>query len=144
MGLQPIEKTIGGEVYTFTYLPPRIALSLLAKIVKVIGPAIGMLADEKKEGNENIEDFNIGNAAKMLCDRLDEDQIQTMINTLMSQITHKGHGDVLKKFDMIFTGRIKHLFLVVKAALEVQYADFFDGKNVIEGLRDLAKDSTQA
>ena len=135
-----VRKTIDGETYVFTYLSPRKSLALLTEITKLIGPAIGSMCG----GDEEVEerDINMGDAARLLCERLDNDNVQSMINTLLSQVTHEGKGDVLKSFDIIFTGKIKHLFKVVFASLEVQYADFFDGKGVIEGLKDLAKDSS--
>lgn len=134
-----IRKEIDGETYVFSYLAPRRALSLLTAITKLIGPAIGAAygGDEVEE-----EDVNMGDAARLLCENLDDNNVQSMINTLLSQVTHEGKGDVLKSFDAIFTGKIKHLFKVVFASLEVQYADFFDGKGIIEGLKEMAKDSS--
>lgn len=142
--IDTIREIIDGEAYTFAYLPPRIALSLLSKIIKLIGPSIGAIANDADDGEIDEKEINVGEAARLLCDRLDENEIMSMINTLLSQVTHEGKGDVIKSFDVIFTGRIRHLFSVVKKSLEVQYADFFDGKGVVEGLKGLAKNSPQA
>ena len=133
-----IRKKIDGETYVFTYLSPRRSLTLLTEITKLIGPAIGSMCDN---GEIEEDKVSMGEAARLLCNNMNDNNIQSMINTLLSQVTHEGVGDVLKSFDVIFTGKIKHLFKVILASLEVQYADFFDGKGVVEGLRDLAKDS---
>jgi len=146
MGQKFIEKEIDGESYIFTMLRPRISTKLLVKIIKIIGPSVGK-AFNKEVKIKNILDINIdiGSAVMTLCERIDEDNVQNIIDTLFTQVQHKGKGILsnIQAYEELFSGRLKHLFNVVKASLEVQYADFFDGKEGLEEFLNVIQDKSQ-
>jgi len=143
MGKQFVEKTIDGETYLFFYLRPRISVSLLGRISKIIGPTLGAALPEKDIKISEIMDMDIsiGNITKIFFDRLDCNEIQDLIDVLFTQVSHKGKGPLSQEntYDELFSGKLKHLAKVVGISLEVQYGDFFGEKNVIEGLLDRAK-----
>ncbi len=137
---EPVRKIIDGEQYTFCQLPPKKSLKLLTRILKIIGPALGGVVKDAgniSEGNiESILDLDIdpGMIVSQLCSRLDENDVEYIIDMLLSQVLHSGKGEVSRVFDEHFGGRLPHLFRVIAAALEVEYGDFFGGKLDLENL----------
>ena len=144
--LKPIEKTIDGVAYTFYYLKPRISFAVLSKIVKIIGPALGStlenVPDEDiakiKEGDldVNLGELNFSKVVKLFLENFSTNEVQQIVDTLLEQVLYN-KGNVLAHYDDLFTGRLKHLFKVVKIALGVQYADFFEGSSVTSGLLNM-------
>lgn len=135
---EPVTKVVDDKKYTFYYLKPSIATILFTKIIKIIGPSLLELFKhiDLKDENKNINLFDIdlsnidiGKAGSLLFDKLDGNDLLRMITTLMEQVNCVGVGNAAIYFDQIFTGRIGHLRKVVTAALGVQYADFFGGKD---------------
>jgi hypothetical protein len=134
MGKKYKEIKIGNEEYIFTMLKPRISISLLTKIIRIIGPSLGKaFPNEIKIKNILEADINIGNSIIEFSNKLDDLQIQEIINILFTQVQHKGEGKLSNElaFNNLFSGKLKHLFKVVKAALEVQYADFLEGEDAL-------------
>ena len=126
---EPIEKTIDGEQYTFYQLPPKKSLKLMTRLVRIIGAPISAALGDLPDGQVNLEmilesDLNLGAIVGALCDRLDENEVEAIVDALLSQVIHAGQGEVSKKFDVLFAGRLPHLFKVLGAALEVEYGDF--------------------
>jgi len=127
-------KTIDGEQYTFYQINPRQSMKCLTRIIKLIGGPMGLGMDTNGlDNSKDIEDIlgsnvNIGVIVSGICDRLDDDNVEYIIDTLLSQTIHKGKGEVSKSFDELFAGKLPHLFKVVFAAMEVEYGDFFGGK----------------
>jgi len=143
MGKKFVEKEIDGEVYTFYMLKPRISLNLLSKIVKLIGPCIGKAFPNEVKIKEILEaNINIGDAVTMFADKFDDDRVQNIIDVLFSQVLHKGEGSLSDEtvYSNLFSGRIKHLFKVVLKAMEVQYADFLDGKDFLATILQKSKE----
>jgi hypothetical protein len=131
---EPVRKVIDGEEYTFCQLPPKQSIRLLTRILKIIGPALGGAVSG---GNvQSILDLDIdpGMIVSNLCSRLDESDVEYVVDVLLSQVLHSGSGDISKVFDQHFAGRLPHLFKVIGTALEVQYGDFFGGKLDVAGL----------
>ena len=125
---EPVKKTIDGEQYTFCQLPARKNMKLLTRILKIVGPALGGAVSGGDV--ESIMDLDIdpGAIISQLCSRLDENEVEYIIDSLLSQVLCAGKGEVSKVFDQHFGGRLPHMFKVVAAALEVEYGDFFGGK----------------
>lgn len=125
---EPIEKTIDGEQYTFCQLPPKKSLKLLTRIVRIIGAPLGAAMDGLKDAGDIRTaldaDIDISMIVAALCDRLDENEVEAIVDTLLSQVIHAGQGEVSKRFDVLFGGRLAHLFKVLAEALKVEYGDF--------------------
>ena len=125
---EPVKKVIDGEEYTFCLLPPKQSIRLLTRILKIVGPALGGAVSGGDIESIMDADIDTGMIISQLCSRLDENDVEHIIDALLSQVIHKGSGDLSRVFDQHFAGRLPHLFKVVGVALEVQYGDFFAGK----------------
>ncbi len=125
----PVEVMIDGEEYTFCQLPPKRSLKLMTRIVKIVGAPLGAALNGTKSGQVDLKavmeaDIDLSLIVTALCDRLDENEVEAIIDELLSQVIHVGSGEVSKKFDAHFAGRLPHLFKVVGQALKVEYGDF--------------------
>lgn len=141
--LKPVVKDIDGREYTFYYLRPKIAFVVLSMIVKIIGPALSSVfsgmedndIEKLKKGDFDVvvKEVDFDKAVKVLLDNFHVAEVQKIIDTLLDQAFCKGYErNVNYNFDRLFTGRLSHMFRVVKAALGVQYADFFGESNAVE------------
>lgn len=124
------ETVIGERTVAVTQLPARRALKTLHRILRVVLPAgakalgdgsLGELSDAA-----NMKLGGLGNAAETLFDRLSESELDDLIGVLLSTATLDGKP-LIPQIDLAFQGRLFELLQVVKFALEVNYADFFDG-----------------
>jgi hypothetical protein len=125
----PVEVKIDGEQYTFCQLPPKRSLKLMTRIVRIIGPSLGAAMGSSTEGNLEInsllnQHLDLGAIVSALCDRLEENEVEAIVDELLSQVLHAGQGEVSRKFDVLFAGRLPHLFKVLAQALKVEYGDF--------------------
>ena len=125
----PVEVMIDGEEYTFCQLPPKRSLKLMTRIIKIVGAPLGAALNGTKSGQVDLKavmeaDIDLSLIVTALCDRLDENEVEAIIDELLSQVIHVGSGEVSKKFDAHFAGRLPHLFKVVGQALKVEYGDF--------------------
>jgi hypothetical protein len=142
MGNKYYEHIIDNEKYIFYMLKPRISLSLLTKLIKIIGPGIGKAFPSSIKAKDILEtDIDIGSLFHELSNKIDEKEVQEIIDILFSQVMHSGEGELLKgmAYDNLFSGRIKHLLKVVLKALEVQYNDFLAGRDPLEALVEESK-----
>ena len=125
----PVEVMIDNEQYTFCQMPPKRSLRLMTKIIRIVGAPLGAALNGIKADQVDIAalleaDLDFSMIVTALCDRLDENEVEAIVDELLSQVLHAGQGEVSKKFDVIFAGRLPHLFKVVGQALKVEYGDF--------------------
>lgn len=144
MGRDPsIEKEIDGEFFIFHYLPPRMSTKLLVRLLKIVGPSIGKAFPTSNMKVKDIldADIQIGSAVDTLMGKFNEDEVQDIIDILLSRVNHKGKGSLSNEatYTELFTGNLSLLFKVVGKALEVQYADFFGGKFGLKSIIEKAK-----
>lgn len=146
MGKKFIEKEIDGEAYIFYMLRPRISLSLLTKIIKLMGPIIGKAFPREVKVKNILEaDINIGDAVIEFSNKFNDNRVQEIIDILFTQVQHKGEGQLSEEqaFTNLFSGKIKHLFKVIFAAMEVQYADFFAEGDIVAEIIKKSKDQVK-
>jgi len=141
--MKPVEPTrvaIDGIEYEFHHISVRKLNRLLLKIVKVVGepladsldPKIAEVAKHDKEKAKELID--IGKIVKSLSESLQEDLVDEIIDGLLAGATCIGHGSVAQNFDVIFGGKLVHMWKVVVAAGKHYYGDFLQ-----EGLGLLSK-----
>lgn len=134
-------KAISGSTYAVYMLPPRIANRVFIRIIKTVGPSLGVLLEELDDGDakkgikgglEALMDnpkLNsgafIGNIAKELCARLDEDEIDEMMSILV-KVSEVDGMKMAGVFDAHFQGKIGALYAWFGFALQVQYGNFGD------------------
>ncbi len=128
-------KVISGCTYAVYMLPPRTANKMLIRIVKTVGPSLGVFLDELDDDdakgglaalmdNPKIDVAFISKVAKELCERLDENEIESMMDTLAKVSEVEGTGNLLKIFDSHFQGKIGELYAWFAFALQVQFGNF--------------------
>ncbi len=125
----PVEVKIDGEQYTFCQMPPKRSLKLMTRIIRIIGAPLGAAFNGIKAGGADIgsvmdSDIDVSMIVAALCDRLDENEVEAIVDELLCQVLHAGRGEVSKQFDVIFAGRLPHLFKVLAQAVKVEYGDF--------------------
>jgi len=121
----PVELTIDGEQYTFCQLPPKRSLKLLTRIMRIVG---GPLGASFKGGKPALDaDIDLSVVVTALCDRLDENEVEAIVDELLSQVICAGRGEISRQFDAHFAGRLPHLFKVLGQAIRVEYGDFLAG-----------------
>ena len=74
--------------------------------------------------NPDINGAFIGKVAKELCERLDEDEIEGMMDALAKVSEVEGKGISFKVFDAHFQGGIGELYAWFAFALQVQFGNF--------------------
>lgn len=145
MALKTETKEIGGVTYVIGQVPATRSVKLLARLGRVLGPAIGEIAKlfegvDLKSGKgiaaADIDLSRAGDVLKALFLGLDDAEIDGLLRELFSNVaatsaTEAGgflgafEGD-LKKIDAHFSGNVDRLFRVLFASLEVNFGGFFD------------------
>lgn len=134
---EPVRKVIDQQAYVFHQMPAKASLKLLTRIIKIVGAPIGAGVGSMGGAGDMLErEINLESVVTSLCDRLDENQVERIIDELLSQARHEGEGEVSAPhtFEALFGGNLPHLFKVVMAAFEAEYGNFFGGKPVLQSL----------
>ena len=126
-----IEKTIDGETYQIGQATTSKQLVLLTRLNRLILEPLGSLAGsaEKFTDLENMQ-LDIKAATAALAKNLDEKIVLATVKELLEVVIYNGQ---VVGFDVHFQGRLGHMFKVVYAVLEAQYADFFEGLSGFRG-----------
>lgn len=138
MSLKTEARDIDGLHVTCSQLPAMRSYSVFTRLGKVLGPAIGALANATIE--ENVKDTDVKELAPAmaaLLQGLADDE--SLVYPLLATVSVKKDGmDILltdeANINLAFEGKFKALLLTLKFALEVNYADFFgDGLAALQG-----------
>jgi hypothetical protein len=127
---QPVKKAVNGRTYVFHLLKPSRALSILTRLGKIGLPAFGAVFGKGGLDQVGMDDdlkdaakkLNLDDAFKMLAERLDDAEVVRIVEELMSTVEI---GSEKLNWEKEFEGDILGLLAVTKAALEVNYGDFF-------------------
>lgn len=115
------EKEINGKSYSIQLLPASVGLDVSQKIIKTVGPALGVILDSKEEFEFEESTFftDLAIALTRSIDELD------LIN--MSKALLKGsYCDTQEiTFDTHFAGNYGELLSVLEFALKENFGDFF-------------------
>lgn len=134
MSIQVETRDIDGHTYEMFQMSATKSIKVLTRIMKLIGEPIGLLSGgvETKKSVLDLELNSdiLGRALKAIAEKLDEDMILTTIKEILEPVQCDGKRIL---FETHFQGRIGHMFKVVKAALEVNYKDFFDAASGLAG-----------
>ncbi len=117
---------IDGARYETTQFPAMRAYGLLTKLVKHIGPALGMISQMEDKSDLMLAAPAIG----MALGNLTEQEAQKLLLDILACTTVDNAGTLvyLSSTDAIngfFSGKLGTMFKVVAHALKVNYADFF-------------------
>lgn len=124
-------QTIDGSVYSFSKFGAKESMRVLTRLFKIVGEpmSLAFTATQGGDPKQSLMDRKmdpeiISKAVRTLAEKLDEDQVLDLIETLTAT---KALCDGKKiVFDLHYEGKLPHLFKVLVAALEVQYGNFFD------------------
>jgi hypothetical protein len=144
MALELIEKTIDGKKYGFALLNASQGLKYAARILKIVAEPMALasgavkpkkksasivegddLADDKQSLLERLDPQLLGSAARALCEKLDEDVVLDIVETLCAKNALCDGKQI--NFNQHYEGKLGHLLSVLSSALEVQFGDFFGG-----------------
>jgi hypothetical protein len=126
-------KTIEGIQVTTTQLPAMRAFKLFFRLVRLIGPTLGALGDfDPKTDLKDV--MKVMSPAFMTSfASLDPDEATALACAILENTTAflPGQGNLQLNgqaaLDAVFSGRIKTLLNVVVFAVQINFADFFDG-----------------
>lgn len=122
-------KQVDDKEYEIWHLPPMEASGILIKLTKLLlqplGEALGK--QDLKALADGTTDIDFGRALSTLASRLDEQEVQTIMKAVFkyTHIKTETGGFIPVDINRDFTGQIMHMFNVLKAALEVNFQDFF-------------------
>ena len=124
-------KSIKGREYQIYYMPPKKAIKILSRLLKIVGKGIsGALSTANTETTTEKffdQEINIGGLVEGLIERLDENSVLSLIDELLVHVEiDNGEGNFRKiNFEQDFHRKLADLFLVLKEVIVINYADFF-------------------
>lgn len=114
--------TIGDDRYETTLFTTSKSIKILRRLVKVIGPSMAALFENKDEFG--LDDTGpITKAVSLLSDNIDKEDVVTLLQDILSNTTKNGKPI---NFDIDFMGQINTLFKVVVFVVKENYGGFFD------------------
>lgn len=114
-------KEVAGLSVATTQLPAMRAYTLLARLLKIAGPAVAQMGKS-----------SLGEVAAALFSNLDPAEFPAVAREILActTVTLDGRTVALSSneaIDTVFNGRLPALIGVLRHALEVNYSGFFDG-----------------
>ena len=124
-----IEIQVGKTYYQLNHFTPSKALSLLVRLTKIIGaPLAAFFTADDTLAFEAV----LPRVVEQLGLGLEETIVLATVKELCMDLKFKNEQGQWEhvEFDIHFMGQIGQLFKVLRAVLEFQYKDFFDGVGV--------------
>ena len=141
MSTELVKKKIDGHTYEFGCMNPKKSIKLLSDLLNLVGVPIG---DAVGSGGLEKLGENPGKIIENICKAIDGDRIIDLTDRILDQAIHcrtpddkAGYGEVSKSFNKLFTRKLAHMFKVIYAALEIEYADFLGEDSVLKNLGKL-------
>lgn len=133
-----IQKEIDGKTYEFQKFGAKQSLKVLLRIAKMVGkPAVAAFGSVKKsEGSildQDIDGGIIAMAVGSLVENMDTNETLDLIEELTGKDKVLCDGKKIH-WDSHYAD-LEHLFKVLKAALEVQYGNFFNALGASPALK---------
>lgn len=132
MAREPVQKDIDGTKYTFGRHLPKVSFKLFNRLIKIIAPTIAAGIGETSFSDVLDKDIDLSNAVNVLCERMDEPEIECIINIILGEVIHNGNstgrglGNCRDNYDAVFMdANIPHVYKVIFMALSVEYDSFF-------------------
>lgn len=126
MGLKEDSRDIDGITIRTIQLPPLRAFPLMAKLGKILSPALGQLGDVSMDSDIK----ELAPALGELFSQLDERDAQSLIMEIFAssaaQLPEKLVPlNTVEMINTVFAGRFLTMLKAMKFVLEVNFADFF-------------------
>lgn len=120
---EPHKTKIGDHDFVMYMLPPRKSHKLLQKVIKNVGPSIGMFFDGMKGGdvaNVMDKDVALSPIVSKIIDDLDDDLLDVLMDEF-AEITHVDGGLLKAQFDIFFMGNLDLMYLWLFWGAKVQW-----------------------
>jgi hypothetical protein len=117
---------VDGEEFKIHIFAPSRALKVLARLTKLIG--VPMMAMAGKDRDSALDAAPA--AMKALVDRLDEDNVVSLVAELLTSVSHQNKQ---VNMDLDFAGRLGTMTKLIKEVIEAQYTDFFEAVSGLMG-----------
>lgn len=128
LNLKKEEREIDGLLFKTQQLPAMRASLLLGRLVKHIGPVLGALSglDPSTQLSE------LGSALTLAFAQANPDEATRLIPEILGSTSVIIEGKHVplnssSNIDLVFSGRLKTMFMAVGFALQVNYRDFWEG-----------------
>jgi hypothetical protein len=130
----PREIEIDGHRYMIGRLPPRKALRLQNRLVRILGPPLIPLLKSvplSGDGTTNLEEVDlsaVGEAVQALMAQVtpnEQDEILAELFSVVQVVGTEKVGPVMPIFDAHFDGRLLAVWKLAWATLEEQFGGFF-------------------
>lgn len=122
------EKTIGGNKYIVTQFPARRALKLKTRLLKLVAPslfsAFGNSGTNIMEAK--VDSTMLKSAVSALVDRLDADEVEDLVISLLASTRREGKELNAAEFDRVFAGNFGEMYSALVFVLEVNFGSFLD------------------
>lgn len=120
------EREIDGMSFAVTQLPGMRGLKLLARLGRVLGPAVAKALAGASNGLKGEVDFEVmGEAVGTLFERLTEKELEEVTRELLQAAT-VDNRPLLQGFDVTMQGKTLTILKVLLFAFEVNYGSFLD------------------
>jgi hypothetical protein len=119
-------KKIDGKDIIVTPFMGFVSLKYQSRLVKMIGPAFGGLANKAKaldNSADSIIDI-VGTALNGLAESIDEDKFSEFMLELHSQTRIDGSEVNTETFNNVYAAHLSTMYKVIAFILEVNYSDF--------------------
>lgn len=130
-----------------TEWPARKAFKMKLKLTKILGPSVAEIfsgLDRKTAEsvmNSNIDISKVGKAIEMLFEKMDEDQILSLIFEMLSSTRVNNLEINDQSFDDLFKGKLQSVYKILGFVVEVNFGSFFGSSGI--GLVKTAFEKTQ-
>lgn len=128
MSLELVKKEVDGKVYEFEQFGSKLSIKTFLRLKKIIGKSLAMatgISKEDSDGNKYIDQDLFAKAIESFAEHSADEEVIDLLETLCAnKVLCEG-----KKIDFNshYCGKFSHMINVAKAAVEVQYGDFFGG-----------------
>ena len=133
MPIENKEREIDGRGVAVSHFPGRRGLSILTRLVKLVGPALGALVGTTSQAIGLDTKVSVDAAVRALMEQLDAKGTVDFILELLTCTRLDGKEVKDAVFDVEFAGNYMLLAHILSFVLEVNYSSFF-GPNGIGNL----------
>lgn len=140
-----LEKTqIGGATWELNTLPATKGITALTKLAAIVGSPLGEIGSAGVSSGGDALDLQgevLGRAIAQITQRLDDPGTIELVNTLVGKVKKNGKDIV---FDDEFAGNYSTLVQLLGWAIKVNFSDFFEGSQLLQGLAGKVRESVRS
>jgi hypothetical protein len=131
--------TIDDKTYVFRHVSPRELTKVFVMVLGMLGQPMVDNLDNSKLDMGSLKDAAkngdmVKEIVKAITACMKPEVVDPILDTMFSQCTCIGIGNVKENFDIVFNKRLIHMYKVLFEAVKYYYSDFLD-----EGLELVTK-----